>query len=482
MGAGGTQRSVAVALSGLGLMAFANLGCAMVFGLDELSVDDGQVDAGPGHEEVIWAHTFGGAQEEILWDLAIGPGDRIAMVGTTRGAASFGGEVLQGSGNGDEDVFVALLDKDGKHLWSRRFGDGSNQRPYGVALDKQGHVVVSGGFSGALDFGGSWSLKTAGKQDVFVAKLNGTSGATEWAYRFGDSTEQVGGRVVVTSDDEIVVMGAFFGQLDFGGKTSALDAAGQDIFVAKLASDGTPVWAKRLGDNSVQQPWDLAIDGQDDLLLTGELSGSPDFGGGPLAGGTSRKLFIVELSDGGDHLFSAVYGDEEHPQRGASIAAGAAGGAIVAGAYQGSLPLAGEPLSATGKSNAFVAAFDSSGVPTWASSYGDDALQQAYALASSTDGRLAVAGMSEGSVDFGAGPLVSKGGADLFVAVLSSNGDHVYSRMVGGSGKQEAATVGFTSTGDLVVGGLFFESLDWLATPQQSAGNADCFVVKLSAP
>ena len=40
------------------------------------------------------------------------------------------------------------------HLWSQRFGDGSNQFGYGVAFDSSGNVVVTGYFQGTVNFGG----------------------------------------------------------------------------------------------------------------------------------------------------------------------------------------------------------------------------------------------------------------------------------------------------------------------------------------
>ncbi len=469
------------------LTAAANFGCAMVFGLDELSVQDGAggqggQGGGSSDEQVLWSKTCGGAQEEILWDLAIGPEDRVALTGTTRGPASFGGQELADGQTGDEDIFVAVLDKDGEHVWSRRFGDEANQRPYGVAFDPQGRVVVAGGFNGLLDFGGG-SLKADGvAQDVFIAKLDASNGAIIWANHYGDPSVQAAGRVVVSSDGEIVVMGVFTGKLDFGGNTAALEAVTQDIFVVKLTAAGAPIWAKQFGDIGVQQPWDLAIDAQGNLLLTGEFSGSLYFGGETLDGGSSSKLFIAKLDSSGEHKFSAAHGDEKSPQRGVSIAPTAAGGAVVAGGYEGSLPLPSNKLTAVGKLDAFTASFDASGTASWAKSFGDGQLQQVLAVATDPSGRILLAGMSEGSIDFGGGPLASAGGTDLFVALLSGDGGHLYSRVVGRLGKQEATAVGFSSSGELVIGGQFVEALDWLATPQPSAGNLDCFVVKLSAP
>ena len=59
---------------------------------------------------------------------------------------------------------------DGAHLWSQRFGDTNYEIGNGLAADGSGNVLVTGLFSGTVDFGGD-ALTSAGSEDIFVLKL-----------------------------------------------------------------------------------------------------------------------------------------------------------------------------------------------------------------------------------------------------------------------------------------------------------------------
>ena len=80
----------------------------------------------------------------------------------------FGGGQLVSAGS--RDTFVVKLDASGDHQWSKSFGDADEQSSASVAVDGAGNVLITGYFSGFVDFGGG-PLVCAGVRDVFVAKL-----------------------------------------------------------------------------------------------------------------------------------------------------------------------------------------------------------------------------------------------------------------------------------------------------------------------
>ena len=119
----------------------------------------------------------------------------------------------------------------GKHLWSKCFGDGSDQYAIAVAVDASRNLIVAGYFEGTLDFGGG-VLTSAGANDIFVAKF-GSDGAHLWSKRFGDGSDQAASAVAVDASGNVIVTGVFRGTVDFGG--GGLTSAGvEDIFVAKF--------------------------------------------------------------------------------------------------------------------------------------------------------------------------------------------------------------------------------------------------------
>lgn len=55
-------------------------------------------------------------------------------------------------------------------MWGKLFGDGSQQKGFGIAATAGGQVALSGYFSGSVDFG-CGPLTTAGLDDAFLTLL-----------------------------------------------------------------------------------------------------------------------------------------------------------------------------------------------------------------------------------------------------------------------------------------------------------------------
>src|SRR5207249_3953277 len=96
------------------------------------------------------------------------------VVGQFKGTVDFGGGNLTAvpSANGYADAFIAKYSgSTGAHLWSKRIGSSGQDCAYGVALDSNNNVVVVGAFMGTVDFGGTALSAAGGSPDIFVAKF-----------------------------------------------------------------------------------------------------------------------------------------------------------------------------------------------------------------------------------------------------------------------------------------------------------------------
>jgi hypothetical protein len=154
----------------------------------------------------------------------------VLVTGYFAGTMDLGGGPLTSAGN--QDLFVAKLDPSGAHVWSKHFGDTGIQQGQSIAVDASGNVLVTGHFAGTMDLGGGPLTSTVGSLDLFVAKLD-PSGAHVWSKRFGDASDQVGQGIAADSAGNVLVTGFFNGAMDFGFGVIT-SAGGNDIFVAKL--------------------------------------------------------------------------------------------------------------------------------------------------------------------------------------------------------------------------------------------------------
>jgi hypothetical protein len=152
----------------------------------------------------------------------------------------------------------------------------------------------------------------------------------------------------------VLLAGTFASSIDFGSGPIAFQG-GYDGFVAKLDPAGAPIWSRGFGDWDFQQSADLTVDDADNVLVTGAFEGAVDFGGGPLVSAGFWDIFVAKLDPGGGHLWSSRYGDAG-AQMGYGIAADSAGNVLLTGDVQGTVDFGGGTLTATGTdSDGFIA-------------------------------------------------------------------------------------------------------------------------------
>jgi hypothetical protein len=216
----------------------------------------------------LWSRRFGDGAEQSALGVAIDASGSVLVAGVFESTIDFGGGALTSAGA--EDIFVAKLDNAGNHVWSKRFGGPGAQTAHSIAVADG--VVVAGEFVGTVDFGGG--PLTAGGRDAFVAKLD-VDGNHLWSKQFGDAAEEDGAfGVSIDRAGSIVVGGMHCGPIDLGGgplmgrcppNPPSPDLF--DAFVAQLDATGDHVWSKTLPDYTFARA--VANDSRGNTLCSG---------------------------------------------------------------------------------------------------------------------------------------------------------------------------------------------------------------------
>jgi Beta-propeller repeat len=358
----------------------------------------------------LWKYSYpapGMNNYSVVHGIAVDGMGSIVLIGEYQGTISANGVSLPATAPTNPDVFVIKLDKDGALKWSKSFGGNGDQFGAGVATAASGDVFITGTMSGSMTFGSS-TLNVSGSPDVFVAKLEAATGNPIWSKNFGDGDIQFGRQVAVTSDGNVVVTGQFRGGIDFGAANIA-SAGNWDIFLAKLdGNDGKKVWSKGFGDNADQISYSLAVDSKDNIVITGTLQGTTNFGVGDLtASVTGSDVFVARFTSDGGHLWSKRFGDSNYAQTSRDVAVDGAGNVLITGYFKGALTFEGTTLNDSANNSAqetdvFVAKLKSSdGSLGWARSFGDKDYQVAWAVASDPLGNVIFGGTYQGKIDFG---------------------------------------------------------------------------------
>jgi hypothetical protein len=368
----------------------------------------------------------------------------------------------------------------GSLLWAKRFGDAFSQAGKRIAVDSKDNIIVTGTFAGTTDFGGGLEM-CAGAGDVFIVELD-PSGSYRWAMSAGDASNQTGESIAADGSGNVLLLGDLSGSANFGGGLlTSVD--GIDVFLAKLAPDGTHLWSKRFGNEGDQYGASVAMDPQGNVVLTGRNEGSVSFGGDVLTNPTSGALgggavFVAKLDPSGEHLWSKQLGDGSD-QYGDAVTTDGQGNIFVLAEGGGAMDFGGGPLIGAGGLDVFLAKLDPTGKHLWSKRFGDAMIQYGAGIAVDAQGNVFMLASSSGGIDFGGGLLASKGALDVFVAKLDPAGNHIWSKRFGDGGNQMGRGIAVSQGSEVLVTGYFEGQLSFGGGMLGSVGSNDIFLTKL---
>ncbi|WP_437815088.1 hypothetical protein [Sorangium sp. So ce1078] len=344
---------------------------------------------------LLWSKRFGSAYAEAGGAVAVDGSGNVLLAGidsNTDGNSgmSFGScEPLPPPG--DETIFVAKLDPEGNLIWSRRsvLDQRVRQLFEQLAVDALGDVYVA-------FFLGQWYWDPSSPS---VTKLD-SAGNLLWSkpltagIPYHVDEQHQSDNVLLAVDSAGFVIAASASIADDPSCTCAYDPSctcAHRFTVQKLTPTGDVVWSRQLGPSDPAgtdigtSALALAVDADDEILLTAYTDGTVDFGGGVLPEGP----VLIKLDAAGEHVFSQPipFGD--------ALALDPSGGIVIAG----------DGLSR----------LDPSGTALWTSSF--DATANDIAL--SPNGTIALTGAVERATDFGSGPIPYAAGTDVFVATMA---------------------------------------------------------------
>jgi hypothetical protein len=96
---------------------------------------------------------------------------------------------------------------------------------------------------------------------------------------------------------------------------------------------------------------------------------------------------------------------------------------ILTGRFWDTVNFGGRTLTSAGAEDIFIAKFDAGGNHVWSQRYGDDNSQYAYSATVDASGNVVLTGYFWGTVDFGGSALTSAGGVEIFLTKFVKAGN-----------------------------------------------------------
>ena len=219
--------------------------------------------------KLVWQKNLGGARDEFAGGIA----------GTNDGGALIVGD-SESYGDGDKDIYIAKLDKNGKVLNEHTIGGKKADSAKSLTRTRDGKFVMVG----------YREIARAGNADFFVMKLD-ENGKKIWARTYGQKAEDILLGVTATVDNGIVAI----------GKTQSYGSEQTDLTVMKFDAKGKLIWHKIYGFKYYEYGNAVATTRDGGFILVG---GTNTLGKG------NHSAYVLALNKAGELIWSHVYGDE----------------------------------------------------------------------------------------------------------------------------------------------------------------------------
>ncbi len=294
---------------------------------------------------LVWAKRFGGNANDNLRGLAVDVDGNVYTTGDFAGTADFdpGAGTLNFTPLGSVEAFISKLDTNGNLVWARQFETTDTVQGFGIAVDENENVYITGNFSESADFDPGIAdevLTAVAQTDAFAVKLD-ASGNFVWARRFGGDADEFGVGIVVDAGGRAYVTGSFDDDIHIATVTSEVvlnTVDEEETFVAKLNKAGNALWAKRLGGLETQLPQAIALDTDRNVYVAGffdaTMDADPGAGVSNLGNIGGVDGFVIKLSGAGNYVWgNAVQGTDDETCQ--ALVVDSSGNAHVTGKFTG---------------------------------------------------------------------------------------------------------------------------------------------------
>ena len=183
----------------------------------------------------LWAQGIRAFGAQRALGVATSPAGLVAVTGSVDNTdVDFGGGPVS-SPTQTTDAFLAMYSPMGQLSYARRFVGVGFEEGRSVAFDAAGSVVVTGELDNSIDFGAGALTGPSDVFAAKFAQVSPTTWAPLWTKRFGDPSEQRAAGVAIGPTGNVWIAGTFLGTVDFTNGVPLASGGSFDAYWARLA-------------------------------------------------------------------------------------------------------------------------------------------------------------------------------------------------------------------------------------------------------
>lgn len=363
-----------------------------------------------------------------------------------------------------------------------------------VNLDSQGNSIVTGYISGHTNFKDSFLVANNGNSDIYVAKLSNL-GEVIWMQKFGGTQADKGVKLAVDHQDNIIVTGSFFGNINFGSINLQSANNSKDIFLVKLNPQGDVVWARKEGGNQGENAYDVAVDEQNNVVLTGQFEGVSQIGSqtftsqiNSFTNNYSFDAFLAKYDSNGIPIWSKQ-ANSDYEDRGMALTCDAQNNIYLTGQFSDTLNFLGTIVTNQIYNAGFVSKISPSGNVLFFNKFAG-AMALPYDIELNSNNEILITGDFLGTLLYFDGDVISQLTNPylrrIFLIKLTNSGDYIWGKANGSNAEVSSRALVVDALNNAYIGGYFsctfnqYQDSSGTTGLWYSVGFKDVFVSKFS--
>jgi hypothetical protein len=206
---------------------------------------------------LIWATSAGYYYSDKGLGVTTDNSGNVYICGFFTDTTKFNGTVIPGYGG--KDIYVAKYDANGNFQWMRKAGGPGRDEAKAVKCDAAGNVYICGMYSNSATFESQTFTCTPNYFEAFLAKYD-PNGNLQWVRKGGGDFDDVAWGMTIDNQNRIYITGEFIGYGVFGS-FAVTSAGAADVFVGCYDGNGTEQWLTRGGGTLVDRARGMGTDG-----------------------------------------------------------------------------------------------------------------------------------------------------------------------------------------------------------------------------
>jgi hypothetical protein len=350
--------------------------------------------------------------------------------------------------------------------FAKTFGGSKNEVFYSVEKTIDGGYVIAG-YTHSED--GDITTKTDASFDFWIQKFSAEN-TLEWQKTFGGSKDDSAASIIQTKDSGFAVLGY--------SKSSDTDvsvnAGDKDFWFLKLSNNGNLLWEKTFGFSGVDYGTALLEAKDGGFLIAGVLDVSGSNGQGNSKSAAIRHAggdyWVIKTDPTGNLQWSRFFGGSFTDVPLGILEIDDNNFILVGSSDSNDFNIS----NSKGSYDFWITKIASDGSLIWEKSFGGSSIEEARAIAATNDGNFIIVGDTRSSdVDVS----LNNGAADIWIVKVSTEGDLLWEKTIGGSSFDVAKAVSKTQDNGFLIAGSS-RSLD---NGFENKGQNDALILKIDA-